>query len=64
MIPDVLGHYTHQTVFIEVVWRTALESGANVLALNIIESARGSDVLIQKRASLNKSILEHNEERL
>ena len=48
----------------EVVWRAALESGANVLALNIIETAQSSKTGIERLSSLNAKILEHQEDGL
>lgn len=40
----------------------ALDTGANVLALNIIEAAAPSDSLIQRRNQLNALITKHHED--
>jgi len=49
---------------IEKVWTVALETDANVLALNVIEAAAPSPQLIEKRNSLNAMIENHQEDRL
>ena len=46
------------------VWRVALDTGAKVLALNVIEAAGSNDKLVQKRNDLNAMIAKHGEERL
>ena len=48
----------------ERIWRTALKSGAKVLALNVIETAMGSADTRRKRAELNEMIAGHAEDRL
>ncbi|KAG8528896.1 uncharacterized protein KY384_006585 [Bacidia gigantensis] len=45
------------------IWSTALESGASILALNIIETARASDRMVAKRRELNEHILNHQANR-
>lgn len=42
----------------------ALETGAKVLALNVIECAASSPGMIEKRNRLNLMIKEHQEDRL
>jgi len=46
------------------VWDMALETGANVLALTVIECAVRSDKLLKKRDELNDLIAEHEADRL
>ena len=48
----------------EKVWKVALGTGANVLALNIIEAAAASSSLTKRRNSLNAMIAGHQEERM
>lgn len=43
-------------------WKVALDTGANVLALNILEAAAPSDSLIQRRNQLNALITNHHED--
>lgn len=50
--------------FSELVWEKALDSGASVVALNIIEAARSSEGLIKRRGELNEMIANHQHERL
>ncbi|KAL9104938.1 MAG: hypothetical protein Q9163_000183 [Psora crenata] len=46
------------------VWRVALDSGAKVLALNVIEAAGSSQGMVRKRKDLNDMIAKHEEDRL
>ena len=46
------------------VWEAALETGANVLALNVLEAAASSPRMIEKRNQLNAMIMNHKEDRL
>ena len=45
-------------------WKVALNTGANVLALTVIETAGSSSSMIKKRNDLNNMIKEHEEDRL
>ena len=45
----------------ETGWKMALDTGANVLALNIVEAAARSESLIQRRRQLNALIANHHE---
>lgn len=47
----------------EKVWRVALDTGANVLALNILEAEASSDIANSRRNSLNDKIVNHQQER-
>ncbi len=49
----------------EKVWKVALDTGANVLALNVLEAAATSsgDREDPKRSSLNSKIASHQQER-
>jgi len=51
-------------ISLEKVWTVALETGAKVLALNVIECAASSQGMIEKRNRLNLMIKEHQEDRL
>ena len=46
------------------VWKVALDTGANVLALNVLEAAASSPRMIEKRNQLNSMIMSHHEDRL
>ena len=48
---------------LEKVWRVALDSGANVLALNVLEAEVTSGTIVQRRNELNKLIASHEEDR-
>lgn len=48
----------------EKVWTVALETGAQVLALNVIEAAVTSESIPERRNSLNTMIQNHKEDRL
>ena len=48
---------------IEICWKNALDTGASVLALNVIEAAYPSQSLINKRSELNTLIANHREDR-
>ena len=48
----------------EAVWKMALDSGAKVLALNILETASSSEKGTHWRNELNAMIAKHQEERL
>lgn len=50
-------------MFIEKVWKVALDTGANVLALTILEAEGSGDRENSKRNSLNSKILNHQQER-
>jgi hypothetical protein len=52
------------TPALEKVWNIALETGANVLALSVIECAVRSDKLLKKRDELNDLIAGHEADRL
>ena len=41
----------------------ALDTGANVLALNILEAEASSDMMNSERNSLNEKILTHQQKR-
>ncbi|KAL9130209.1 MAG: hypothetical protein Q9217_001554 [Psora testacea] len=45
------------------VWRVALDSGAKVLALNVIEAASTLGTLVGRRNDLNAMIAKHEEDR-
>lgn len=45
------------------VWNIASATGANVLALNVIEAAATVGTIIQKRDALNALIMDHKQER-
>ena len=51
-------------VALEVVWNIALDTGANVLALTVLEAAASSDRMLRKRDQLNAMIKDHQQERL
>ena len=46
------------------VWKIALETGANVLALTVLEAAASSPHMIQERNELNAMIKNHQEDNL
>lgn len=46
----------------ERVWQLAIDAGAKVLALNIIEAAASNSGLVQRRNLLNDMIMHHEEE--
>ncbi|KAI4213857.1 MAG: hypothetical protein LQ351_003552 [Letrouitia transgressa] len=45
------------------VWKIALDSGANVLALNILEAQSTAGTIVQRRNLLNQLIAQHTEDR-
>ncbi|KAL8646726.1 MAG: hypothetical protein Q9226_006741, partial [Calogaya cf. arnoldii] len=45
------------------VWTVALETGANVLALSVLEAEHTGGDLIQRRNELNWMIAQHSEDR-
>lgn len=47
----------------EICWKKSLDTGASVLALNIIEAAYPSQSLRARRSELNTLIANHKEER-
>ena len=47
----------------EKVWKVALDTGANVLALNILEAKASSDRGNSERNSLNEKIITHQQKR-
>ena len=47
-----------------MVWKVALDTGANVLALTVTEAAASSERMDQKRTILNSFIKHHQHERL
>ena len=51
-------------VAIEKVWKVALDTGANVLALTVTEAAASSGQMDQKRSILNSFIKHHQHKRL
>lgn len=51
-------------MFTEKVWKVALDTGANVLALNVLEAEGSGDREISNRNSLNSKIANHQQERL
>ncbi len=51
-------------VALELVWNVALDTGAKVLALNVLEAAASSEGMIQRRNRLNSMIKDHQQERL
>lgn len=51
-------------VAIEKVWKVALDTGANVLALTVTEAAASSEQMDLKRSILNSFIKHHQHERL
>ena len=51
------------SIITEKVWQVALDTGANVLALNVLEAAASSDIGNSMRNSLNEKILNHQQER-
>ena len=51
-------------VALELVWNIALDTGANVLALTVLEAAASSDRMLRKRDQLNAMIKDHQQERL
>lgn len=48
---------------IEICWKNALDTGASVLALNVIEAAHPSQSLKNRRSELNTLIANHREDR-
>lgn len=48
---------------IEKVWDIGLASGANILALNVIEAAFTDDTIVQRRDALNALIADHEQDR-
>lgn len=48
---------------VEICWKKALDTGASVLALNIIEAAHPSQRLRDRRSELNTLIANHKEDR-
>lgn len=46
------------------MWKVALDTGANVLALNVIEAAASSPRMIERRNMLNAMIKAHQEAKL
>ncbi|KAL8715568.1 MAG: hypothetical protein Q9220_000904 [cf. Caloplaca sp. 1 TL-2023] len=48
----------------EKVWKVALETGANVLALSVLEAEHTSGGIVQRRNELNDLITRHSEDRL
>ena len=55
--------FADQAPFSEKIWEVALNTGAKVLGLSIIETAASSAGLVQKRNFLNEMILHHEEDR-
>ena len=51
------------SIVIEKVWKVALDTGANVLALNILEAEASSVMENSERNSLNEKIITHQQER-
>ena len=51
-------------VAIELVWNIALDTGANVLALTVLEAAASSERMLRKKNQLNAMIKDHQQERL
>ncbi len=48
---------------IEKVWKVALDTGANVLALNVLEAESSGNELNSRRNALNNKIENHQQER-
>lgn len=48
---------------IEICWQKALDTGASVLALNVIEAAHPSQSLRDRRSELNTLIANHKQDR-
>ena len=48
----------------EAIWKVALDSGAKVLALNVIEAAASGEKGTRWRNELNTMIAKHQEDRL
>lgn len=57
------GNAIANLIVIEKVWKVALDTGAHVLALNVLE-ADSSDMANSKRNALNNKIANHQQERL
>ena len=51
------------SVITEKVWKVALDTGANVLALNILEAEASSAIANSRRISLNDKIINHQQDR-
>ena len=51
------------SVVTEKVWNVALDTGAKVLALNILEAEASSDIGNSRRNSLNDKIINHQQKR-
>ena len=51
-------------VALELVWNIALDTGANVLALTVLEAAASSERMLRKKNQLNAMIKDHQQERL
>ena len=51
------------SVTAEKVWDLALDSGANVLALNVVECAASTGTIVQRRDRLNQLINLHRQDR-
>ena len=65
--PPILGGLKDtsftDSVVPEKVWKVALDTGANVLALNILEAEASSDIGNSRRNSLNEKIIKHQQKR-
>lgn len=57
------GSTTANVTFTERVWKVALDTGANVLALNVLEAEGSGDRENSRRNSLNNKIANHQQER-
>ena len=57
------GSAVANLIVTEKVWKVALDTGANVLALNVLEADGSGDRVNSKRSSLNDKIANHQQER-
>lgn len=61
---DSSGRLTFCVCPSEEIWRLALDTGANVLALSVLEGEHTSGDIVQRRKELNNRIAYHEEDRL
>ena len=62
-LPQEVSRSLIKFLFTEKIWGVALDTGANVLALNILEAAASNDSANAKRNSLNSKIANHQQKR-
>ncbi len=57
-------HEADHSIITEQIWQLAIDTGAKVLALNVIETAASSAGMVQKRNLLNDMIVHHEDDHL